>query len=107
MRLVETLPPRSRLTRRRGPANNEAGVKGPVRLLPMLIRTPRRSFLLLSSLVALAGCRREAGESDQTFPRDQTVYVGGFQWGPPSSFNPLATAPDWPCMVGNAHNLFY
>jgi len=73
----------------------------------MLIRTPRRSFLLLSSLVALAGCRRETGESDQTFPRDQTVYVGGFQWGPPSSFNPLATAPDWPCMVGNSHNLFY
>jgi len=62
---------------------------------------------LLSGWLLLAGCRRQSGDSDQTFPRDQTVYVGGFQWGQPSSFNPLASAPDWPCNAGNAQNLFY
>ena len=24
------------------------------------------------------------------------LFVAGFQWGPPQSFNPLAASPDWP-----------
>ena len=38
---------------------------------------------------------REWGE-ERTFPRHETVYVAGRQWGEPSSFNPLASQPDWP-----------
>lgn len=38
-------------------------------------------------------------------PRSQTLYVGGFQWGPPSSFNPIAISPAWP-ITGNM-NLVY
>ena len=26
----------------------------------------------------------------------ETLFVAGFQWGPPKSFNPLAAVPDWP-----------
>ncbi|MEO8177745.1 MAG: ABC transporter substrate-binding protein [Deltaproteobacteria bacterium] len=62
--------------------------------------------MLLGGL-GLSSCRRQQGDGDEAFPRDQTVYVGGFQWGQPSSFNPLASAPDWPVNAGNAQNLFY
>jgi len=64
-------------------------------------------LLLLLVWLTLSGCRRQQGDGGETFPRAQTVYVGGFQWGQPSSFNPLASAPDWPCNPGNALNLFY
>jgi peptide/nickel transport system substrate-binding protein len=26
----------------------------------------------------------------------ETLFVAGFQWGPPKSFNPFAAVPDWP-----------
>jgi peptide/nickel transport system substrate-binding protein len=26
----------------------------------------------------------------------ETLFVAGFQWGPPKSFNPLTAVPDWP-----------
>jgi peptide/nickel transport system substrate-binding protein len=39
------------------------------------------------------------------YPRRQSLYIGGFQWGPPSSFNPLAISPAWP-ITGNV-NLIY
>ena len=29
-------------------------------------------------------------------PRNQTLYIGGFQWGPPTTFNPYGTTPSWP-----------
>ncbi|MDR0303605.1 MAG: ABC transporter substrate-binding protein [Chitinispirillales bacterium] len=29
-------------------------------------------------------------------PRDKTLYLVGFQWGEPHSFNPLNGYPDWP-----------
>jgi peptide/nickel transport system substrate-binding protein len=30
------------------------------------------------------------------FPRNQTLYIGGFNWGTPNSFNPLHVAPAFP-----------
>ncbi|MBN1306405.1 MAG: ABC transporter substrate-binding protein [Chitinispirillaceae bacterium] len=61
----------------------------------------------------IAGCgdgkkgRQQADASGvpDSFPRTQTLYVGGFQWGPPASFNPLAVTPAWP-VTGNM-NLIY
>jgi len=38
-------------------------------------------------------------------PRTETVYIGGFQWGPPTSFNPLGGTVTWPAS-GN-QNLLY
>lgn len=64
-------------------------------------------LVLLLGWLLPSGCRRKQGDGDETFPRNQTVYVGGFQWGQPSSFNPLASSPDWPVNPGNALNLFY
>lgn len=59
-------------------------------------------------LVATLGCGRNSSEGssgDVAFPRSQTLYVGGFQWGPPVSFNPLHGSPAWP-ITGNM-NLIY
>lgn len=44
-------------------------------------------------------------KQDVELPREQTLYIGGFQWGPPASFNPLAVTPAWP-VTGNV-NLMY
>jgi peptide/nickel transport system substrate-binding protein len=54
----------------------------------------------------LTGCsQNETSQGATGFPRNQTLYVGGFQWGPPTSFNPLAITPAWPS-TGNM-NLIY
>lgn len=37
-----------------------------------------------------------AAAADVTLPRNQTLYIGGLQWGPPNSFNPVGSVPAWP-----------
>ncbi len=32
----------------------------------------------------------------QELPRKETLYVGGLQWGPPTSFNPVGSGVAWP-----------
>jgi peptide/nickel transport system substrate-binding protein len=62
--------------------------------------------LALATLVASASaCRPE--QSDGEFPRNQTMYVGGRQWGPPSTFNPLEGQASWPLMGYDGSNLLY
>jgi peptide/nickel transport system substrate-binding protein len=53
--------------------------------------------LVLSAVVILAlmGCKKEL-ESVTTFPREKTLYIAGYQWQEPASFNPLGDRPDWP-----------
>jgi peptide/nickel transport system substrate-binding protein len=34
-------------------------------------------------------------------PRHETLYVAGWQWGPPTTFNPLNSGPTWPSNGGN------
>ncbi len=64
-------------------------------------------FALLAAASALAlGCRADA-RTDEAFPRRETLSVGGFQWAQPSTFNPLASTPDWPVTTLTAQNLFY
>jgi len=74
------------------------------------------NVLIVAAVVAIAvlsGCQGQKGSTTQkgispendTITREQTLYVGGFQWGPPSSFNPLAISPAWP-ITGNV-NLLY
>lgn len=43
-------------------------------------------------------------DSKSGLPRAETFYVAGWQWGEPSSFNPLLSNPDWPI---NGMNLIY
>src|SRR5688572_23301106 len=66
-----------------------------------------RSLACALFLFGLASCRRPEndGASASTFPREQTLYVGGRQWGEPSTFNPLLGWMDWPSMPGV--NLLY
>jgi len=54
-------------------------------------------------LLVLASCKDEPkqsssgnGDLQEEFPRNQTLYVGGFDWAQPSTFNPLSGDPNWP-----------
>jgi peptide/nickel transport system substrate-binding protein len=49
-------------------------------------------------------CRPDRSDASAGFPRAETLYVGGRQWGEPSSFNPLISNPDWPV---SGTNLLY
>lgn len=64
-----------------------------------------RFGLVLFCLFAF-GCRDKSKDSGD-FPRAQTLYVGGYQFNEPASFNPLASAPDWPVQPHNTLNLMY
>ncbi len=37
-----------------------------------------------------------AEQSGETFKRKETLYVGGWDWAPPTTFNRLAPDPNWP-----------
>lgn len=91
------------------------------------LRTSRRQFLLnvatVGSLTVAAGylaaCQAPAptgGEGSAAvgaaevvageLPRNETVYVAGFQWGPPTTFNPIAAGSiTWP--AGGQHQQIY
>jgi peptide/nickel transport system substrate-binding protein len=46
-----------------------------------------------------------AAPAEEGFPRAKTLYLAGFQWGDPNTFNPLS---DWPAFpVGGKYNLMY
>lgn len=76
-----------------------------------MISNRLRNFVTsISIFVFLMNCsgNRESGSDSKgllQFPREQTLYVGGFQWGAPATFNPLAVTPAWP-ITGNM-NLIY
>ncbi len=56
--------------------------------------------LSLSLLCLLASCRAKKDETGTGFPRHETFYLGGRQWGEPSSFNPLGGSV-WPISTMN------
>ena len=45
-----------------------------------------------------------SGAAPAQLPRNQTLYVGGFQWQPPVNFNILNNNPDWP---NQSQNVFF
>ena len=45
--------------------------------------------------------------SAQNLPRNETLYITGHQWGPPSSFNPIGPVRAWPVNEGGGFNLIY
>src|SRR5215471_15548694 len=53
-----------------------------------------------AALMALFACRSEPDQGS-TFPRSETLYVGGPQWGEPATFNPLSSSADWPLRNAN------
>jgi peptide/nickel transport system substrate-binding protein len=64
--------------------------------------------LLLALLVLLMGLSTSiVVAQDGELPRNETLYVAGYQWQIPVTFNPLAGTPDWPAPSGNIHELVY
>ena len=54
------------------------------------------------SLLASSACRPTTkDDATSGFPRTETFYVAGWQWGEPASFNPLLSNPDWPVSTMN------
>ena len=45
--------------------------------------------------------------SAQNLPRNETLYIAGHQWGPPTSFNPVGPVRAWPVNEGGGFNLIY
>jgi len=71
--------------------------------LPGPRRRAARAFAISLSLLGLADCRASGSSRDDPnagFPRSETFYLGGRQWGEPSTFNPLGTA-GWPISTMN------
>lgn len=71
-------------------------------------------FLLLPVLVWAGGSKEtnSAATAPGGLPRNETLYTGGFQWGPPTNFNPLSSNPAWPTgggggMGGNGVGYIY
>jgi peptide/nickel transport system substrate-binding protein len=62
--------------------------------------------LCLLCASGLSACP-DKSQTSGDFPRNQTLYVGGYQFNEPASFNPLTSAPDWPIQPHNALNLMY
>jgi peptide/nickel transport system substrate-binding protein len=58
-----------------------------------------RALAISLALLSLADCKPRTNESSG-FPRHETFYLGGRQWGEPSTFNPLGT-PGWPISTMN------
>lgn len=76
-------------------------------------RLPSALLAALLFVTPLASCKKHkpvpAGQTGDkaaptSFARNETLYVGGRQWGEPSTFNPLASWQDWPV---NSMNLIY
>jgi peptide/nickel transport system substrate-binding protein len=69
-------------------------------------RATRREFLRDSAVLGaaatlggplLAACSSGGGASSSSKPqRSNTLFVGGFQWGPATNFNPLGSNSAWP-----------
>src|SRR5690348_14461290 len=82
----------------------------------------RRRFLTLTGLavggtvigVSAAGCgtaqtgsNTGGGEAKgRAGASGETLFVAGFQWSPPKSFNPMAAAPDWPTAGGQSQFIY-
>ena len=71
----------------------------------------RRRFLTLTGLTlsgaalglgtsacgtAQTGTSTGEGGKGRAGASGETLFVAGFQWDPPKSFNPMAASPDWP-----------
>lgn len=72
-----------------------------------------RNILLVTAATASAmlfcACQEEKNEltpvSDSEYPRNETLYIGGFDWAPPTTFNPLDYDPNFP-IDGNVRVMY-
>ena len=66
-------------------------------------------FMATSILLTFAGCKNEenaeVAKDLQEYPRSETLYIGGFDWAPPATFNPLDYDPNFP-IDGNVRLMY-
>ena len=66
-------------------------------------------FALTGVLITFSGCKTEENsevvQSQQEYPRSETLYIGGFDWAPPATFNPLDYDPNFP-IDGNVRLMY-
>ncbi|MFS0858067.1 MULTISPECIES: ABC transporter substrate-binding protein [Paenibacillus] len=48
-----------------------------------------------------------APQTNKETPRNETLYINGLQWGPPTNFNLLSGNPAFPVNYGNSRELVY
>src|SRR4051794_40987509 len=75
------------------------GCPRPLRVRSVAQRAARALAISLP-IFGLVSCRATKDETASGFPRSETFYVGGRQWGEPSSFNPLGSSV-WPVSTMN------
>ena len=67
------------------------------------------SIVCAGALLSLVACKdeekKDVAEDSQEYPRSETLYVGGFDWAPPSTFNPLDYDPNFP-IDGNVRLMY-
>ena len=51
----------------------------------------------MAAMGSMAIPRFAPGASAAQLARNETLYIAGHQWGPPTTFNPLAADQHWPC----------
>ena len=62
------------------------------------------AFVFLPLLFAFISCETKEAKGD-IYPRQETLYLGGFDWAKPSNFNPLIGDPNFP-IDGNFRLLY-
>ena len=64
---------------------------------------------IIMSAVSLVACNDKKAEESvaepSEFPREETLYIGGFDWAPPTTFNPLDYDPNFP-IDGNVRLMY-
>ena len=73
-----------------------------------LLRTSL-TFPLVFTAGVFVACEDESSEKNvadnSEYPRSETLYIGGFDWAPPSTFNPLDYDPNFP-IDGNVRLMY-
>lgn len=58
------------------------------------------SYLSMTVAFMLTGCKEKVSKTPKNlvsdYPRNETLYIGGFDWAPPTTFNPLDPDPNFP-----------
>lgn len=78
----------------------------PLRPLPMVIAFTAMAIMATS-------CKEDVSKNQppkqpgkvSEYPRNETLYIGGFEWAPPTTFNPLDRNPNFPT-DGNVRLLY-
>ncbi len=75
----------------------------------IIVRNILLATAATASVMMFCACQEEKKEpvavSDSEYPRNETLYIGGFDWAPPTTFNPLDYDPNFP-IDGNVRVMY-